>query len=192
MRYRALVILSAGLLSACQIDTSRYPESSPFKPVPVGATLILHQPLTIPADKVAVYLQNGKVLRYAEVEVLKPHCKFELYKIADKERVVHPDRFRIIKVSNNQAGFFRPTGTRLAETRIGVGIHLRMGAGGTDDGSPSMVTYMTEIRLQSANQPDVFKLSCGRLDDPGAEFLSIEEMRKALGDVFTLKTAEAS
>jgi len=189
MKYPVPVVLITGMLAACQIDTSQYPESSPFKPVPVGATLELHQPITIPADKLAVYLQAGEIRPYANIGIIRPYCKFELYRHSDKARVVRPDSFRIIKVTNNQALGFPQGNVRVAEARVGMGVHMRLGAGG-DDGSPSMVTYMTEMRLKSASQPEVFKMSCGRLDDLGSEFLSIEEMRKVLGTIFSLKTGQ--
>jgi len=51
--------------------------------------------------------------------------------------------------------------------------------------------FVTHLRLQSANQPEVFRLSCGHVDDPGSHYLSIEQIRKVLGDVFALRTAEA-
>lgn len=186
MRSRVLVFLAAGLLAACQIDTSRYPESSPFRPVPVGSTLTLNQPLTIPADKLAVHLQGGRVARFADVEVLKPHCKFELRRLADRERTVNPDSFRIIKVRNQESHSVSLEGFQTAGLRLGG----RLRADGADS-SPSMVAFVTYLDLQSVEQPEVFRLSCGHVDDPGSHYLSIEQIRKVLGDVFTLRTAEA-
>lgn len=190
MRSRLLVFLSAVLLSACQTDTSRYPDSSPFKPVPVGSILELHQPITIPADKLAVYLQGGKVRPFSEVDVTRAHCKFQLYRLSDRERTVHPDRFRITKVQHEETHSVSWPGIQYAAGRVGIGINVRIGSSGGDSDSPSVRAFVTQMRLQSANQPEVFRLSCGHVDDPGSHFLSIEQIRKTLGEVFTLRTGE--
>jgi hypothetical protein len=45
--------------------------------------------------------------------------------------------------------------------------------------------------LESKIQPDVFRMNCKRWDWPAiGEFLSINEMRQALGDYFTLTLAD--
>ncbi len=190
MRSRLLVFLSTVLLAACQIDTSRYPDSSPFKPVPVGSTLELHQPVTIPADKLAVYLQGGKVLPYSDINVTMAHCKFQLYRLSDRERTVHPDRFRITKVQHEETHSVSWPGIQYAAGRVGIGINMRIGSSGGDSDGPSVRAFVTQMRLQSANQPEVFRLSCGHVDDPGSHFLSIEQIRKVLGEVLTLRTGD--
>ena len=56
---------------------------------------------------------------------------------------------------------------------------------------PSHLTFSTTMYLESQLQPDVFRMDCKRWDwPPTGEFLSINEMREALGDYFTLTLAD--
>ena len=56
---------------------------------------------------------------------------------------------------------------------------------------PVHLTYSTTMYLESRIQPDVFRMECKRWDWPAdGKFLSINEMRQALGDYFTLTLAE--
>ncbi len=187
MRYPALVILTAGLLAACQYDAGHLPDTSPLKPVPVGSTLQLHQTLTIPADKVAVYLQGGRVMTFANVSVVNAHCKLEVYRRLDIEQTVRPDTFRITRVYQGEAHSASLVPLPVAEVRASRG--MRTSGGGSN--SPSARTIVTVMSLQSASQPDVLRLSCGHVDDPGSDHLSIDQIRKVLGDVFTLRTGGA-
>jgi hypothetical protein len=48
------------------------------------------------------------------------------------------------------------------------------------------------MQLRSAEQPDVFRLSCAHwVYPPYDQHVTIAEMRKALGNVFTLELAGA-
>lgn len=186
MRCRLLVVLTIGLLAACQTDTSHLPDTSPLKPVPVGSTLELHQTLNVPADKVAVYLQGGRVLPFANVNVTNAHCKFEVYRRLDAEQTVRPDMFHITHVYQGEA--HSVSLDRLQVAAGGVGIHLQFGIGGSS--SPSARAIVSVMTLHSPRQPHVFRLSCGHVDDPGSDQLSIAQIRKVLGEVFTLRTGD--
>jgi hypothetical protein len=76
---------------------------------------------------------------------------------------------------------------RLAGVSIGIGINV---VGAKGDGA-SLQTWSTRMTLRSARQPEVFRLSCGQaaLLHEG-QHVSINEMRKALGGVFTLDIAQ--
>ena len=181
-----VVIILAGLLAACQTDTSHLPDTSPLKQIPVGSSLELHQTLTIPADKVAVYLQGGRVMPYANVNVTLAHCKFEVKRRLDVEQTLRPDVFRVTHVYQGEAHSASLVPLAIAEVRAGRGI--RTSGGGSN--SPSARTIVTVMSLQSASQPDVLRLSCGHVDDPGSDQLSIAQIRKVLGEVFTLRTGD--
>jgi hypothetical protein len=69
---------------------------------------------------------------------------------------------------------------------IGIGINI----GSRGDGA-SLQTYSTRMTLRSARQPEVFRLSCGQAALPHeGQHVSINEMRKALGGIFTLDLAK--
>jgi hypothetical protein len=55
-----------------------------------------------------------------------------------------------------------------------------------DDG-PTFQSFSTRMDLRSEKQPNIFRLSCARWDDPGrGDHLSIAEIRRTLDGVFTL------
>lgn len=182
----AVIALCATLLASCQTSTYEGNENSPFYPVPAGSTLTLTRNLTIPAEQVAVFLQGGEVVASGGINQYYPHCKFELHRRLDKAQTVQADRFEIIKVTQEIGHSVTLDGLRLAGVSVGIGINI----GSRGDGA-SLQTYSTRMTLRSARQPEVFRLSCGQaaLTHEG-QHVSINEMRKALGNVFTLNVAK--
>ena len=171
-----LVLTSALLLVACEsqviIDVN-----SQFYSVPLGSEFVLNRDISIPADNTSAYLQYGKLVASRDVDFYKPHCKFELYTISTKARVVKPDTFVVIKIVDQRED-------------VSVAAPRYAGLGFSYGDGPLHLTYSTAMYLESNIQPDVFRLDCKRWDDPAiGEYLSINEMRDALGDYFTLKLA---
>jgi len=72
--YPAAFIL---MLAACSENNIK-DENSVFYAVPPGSTLVLKRTLTIRGDQVAVYVQDGEVMRYRDVNFYSPNCKFEI------------------------------------------------------------------------------------------------------------------
>lgn len=175
-----ILVFSAGLLLiSCESQVLK-DENSQFYSVSLGSELILHREITVPPDQTSVYLQYGKIAASRDVDFYKPHCKFELYKISTKARVVEPDTFVVIKIVDQRedVSVARPTYASLGFSYGDGPLHL---------------TYSTAMYLESAVQPDVFRIDCKRWDDPViGEYVSISEMREALGDYFTLKLADGS
>jgi hypothetical protein len=172
-----LVLNSALLLVACESQVI-VDVNSQFYSVPLGSEFILHREITVPPDQTSVYLQYGKIAASRDVDFYKPHCKFELYTISTKARVVKPDTFVVIKIVDQRED-------------VSVGAPRYAGLGLSYGDGPLHLTYSTAMYLESNIQPDVFRLDCKRWDDPAiGEYLSINEMRDALGDYFTLKLAD--
>ena len=186
MKFLGIIILAI-MLGACH-TASYYEgnENSPFYLVPAGSTLTLTRPLTVPADQVAVFLQGGEIVTSGRINQYYPHCKFELRHRRDAAQNVQADSFAITKVVQEVGHSVALDDLRLARTSVGVGIGINVG-GGWDDGG-SLQAFSTRLRLQSANQPEVFRLSCGQaaLLHEG-QHVSIKEMRQALGEIFSLQ-----
>ena len=181
---RQLILLSVvGFLAACQTAAYEGNENSPFYPVLAGSTLTLTRTVTIPADQVAVYLQGGEVVPAGRINQYYPHCKFELIHRRDTGQTVRPDDFEIIKVVRETGHSVALAGLQTAQMSVGIGINV-----GMDRDGSSLQTYSTRLMLRSARQPQVFRLSCGQaaLTHEG-QHVSINEMRKALGNLFTLE-----
>lgn len=181
----AVIPLLAALLVACQTSAYEGNENSPFYPVPAGSTLTLTHHLTIPAEQVAAFLQGGEVVASGRINQYYPHCKFELQRRLDKAQTVQPDSFEITKVVQEIGHSVALDGLQLAGVSVGIGINI----GSRGDGA-SLQTHSTRMTLRSARQPGVFRLSCGQTALPyEGRHVSINEMRKALGGVFTLAVA---
>ena len=191
---RFAVILLVVLLAACQ---SVAPDpSSPFYMPPVGSKLILNQGFVMPPRELKIFVQDGRLV-YAANEYY-PFCKFELYDLKDTPQEVKPDEFDIYSVSR-QTGVFAALDQidkrhLLASTGViggygGIGIGISGIGSGDFDGKPSPIVYGIRMDLRSSRQPNVFRMTCGHLQDPdmSAKFLSIDEIRQALGKAFTLR-----
>ncbi len=176
-----------GLLVAMLGCQGRYlgDENSPFYAPPVGTTVALNQSITIPGERTAVYLQGGEVRTFSEVSKYYPHCKFELRTREPSAREVRPDTFTVERVNRETAvSWSAIAGPRVAAA--GVGIVFGAGTEG-DGGSPE--TYATHLYLRSVRQPEVYRLTCQQWGyPPQGEHVSINDMRRALGAVFTLHT----
>ncbi|MGB5517335.1 MAG: hypothetical protein WBO73_02565 [Gammaproteobacteria bacterium] len=172
-----LGLCTAGLLAACESQTIK-DENSQFYSVPLGSRFTLNREITIPPDQTSVYLQYGKTVASRDVDFYYPHCKFELYTISTEGRLVKPDSFVVIRIVDKREDVSVTLPTY-------AGLSLSYGDG------PLHMTYSTAMYLESKIQPDVYRMDCKRWDDPAiGEYLSINEMRQALGDVFTLSLAE--
>lgn len=185
---KALFIFSVlALLSACGSPHVK-DENSAFYSVPVGSRLVLNQDVTIDADQVAVYVQNGQLLSYDDVDKYQPNCKFELYKISSSPRTVVADTFDIVKVEDNIESSSIQHSTRLASLHDRKwGINITMG--GLDHSE--VFNYATMLYLSSARQKDVYRMTCQYWESVLVDkYLSIAQMRAAMGEVFTLNIKE--
>lgn len=176
MAIRNSALLCAAVLSACAVQP--FDENSRFSAIPTGSILGLNQVIDIAADQVSVYLQAGRVMAYKEINYYLPHCKFELYSIAEQPRKVQPDEFVVTQVVDY---------TEMTSLRPVTTASLLTANDGYD-----IVTYTTIIYLKSVKQADVYRMSCMHWDDmANRRYLSISQMRKAMGEVFSLKINRA-
>jgi hypothetical protein len=171
-------LISAASLSACDNSQAVKDENSPFYSVSVGSTFTLNREITIQPDQTSVYLQFGKIELVRNLDFYKPHCKFELYTISEQARVVKPDTFVVTRIVDQREDVSRES-------------PLYAGLGMAYDTGPVNLTYSTAMYLESKKQPDVFRMDCKHWDWPNiGEYLSINDMRQALGDYFTLTLAD--
>ena len=176
-KYLLLAALSTALITAACESQNVRDEDSQFFSVPLGSTFTLNREITIQPDQASVYLQNGKLGAARDVDFYKPHCKFELYTISTGARVVKPDTFVVIRIVDQSED-------------VSIAWPIYAGLGMAGDG-PTHLTFSTTMFLESKIQPDVFRINCKRWDDPViGEYLSVSEMRQALGDYFTLTLAD--
>lgn len=187
---RFALVLFAALLSACQAARYAGDETSPYYVPPVGSRLVLNREVTIAANEVGVYLQNGKIVAFREINTYTPHCKLEVRRRLDAPQVVTPGAFEIRRVVRDESPFVSAARVLGGRPAPGVGVRISAG-GGQGDGGPTALAFATRLYLRSRAQPDVFRLSCGQWGYPAPaqapQFPSIAEMRQVLGDVMTLR-----
>lgn len=176
MRIPSILVILLGIMG-CQ---SRIHAGSVFYiyQIPAGAELTLHQAIRIAPQQAGRFIQNGKVLDYANVDVYAPNCKIEVNYVKDKWRKIEPDKFIITKVRRENE-LVRLEGLQLA------GL-LTVASGGA-----TAEVYSTVFYLRSPKQSDVSKLSCQHWDDPTiGDDLGISEMKRTLGTIMSLNMAQ--
>lgn len=176
---QACFVLVIAVLAGCSSHDVK-DEDSVYYAVPVGSTLVLHQQVNIRGDQVAVYVQNGELMQYDEVNFYLPNCKFQIYTMSEQPRTVQADTFEIIKVEDDIESSSLPESTDLAvlDKALAYGMLDRS----------YMFNYATLMYLNSAKQKDVYRMTCQHWEDVMDDrHLTIRQMRGAMGDVFTLE-----
>jgi hypothetical protein len=145
---------------------------------PAGSKLVLNRDIQIPPLSLKIYVQAGQ-LTYSPNQYY-PYCRFSVREVKPHAQRVQADEFQITR-SWQVRDLFATLST--------VPMLAAIFSGGGQDGKPSPITFGTEMDLRSADQPDVFRLMCGHLQDPNltARYLTVAQVREALGDVFTLR-----
>ena len=174
-----VAVLVIVFLAGCTVNDTK-DEDSVFYAVPVGSVLVLNQQVDIRGDQVAVYLQNGELMQYREVNFYMPNCKFEIYTMSEQARTVSQDRFEIVKVVDDIESSALQKSTRLAALDDAVTYGLL--------DKSYVFNYATLMYLQSEQQKDVYRMTCQHWEDVMDDrHLSVTQMRQAMGDVFKLE-----
>ncbi len=171
---RWLVLTAALLLSACSqsyivSDDHDYPYNLP----PVGSTLVVKKPITVPAGETRIFLQHGELLRKSKFDRYEESCSLELRKLADTPREIRPDTFIISRVERVMQEVVR--NESLPDGLMKTGLD--------NEGDP-MVVRGYHLWLGSERQPDVMRMTCrGHFDDLSrADPPSFNDIKHSLGD----------
>lgn len=169
MRLLVTVCLLATLVACAGSNPFAMP---PDSYVANGTSIRLNAPVTVPRNSVAVPIRGGHIgsrYRYDGT------CRLELKTLGKEPRVVEPDEFTVERT------------TWATEYFGGLDPRNMYAASMITDG-PSLLTYKTYIYLQSARQPDVFRLQCQHLQqsDGRPRYLTMAEIQVLLGDVMTV------
>lgn len=170
----ALVLILAGCGT-----TGRYGVDSPYYDYPSGVRLILNQPLEIPPDSATVRLQYGRLVARNGVQEQDPYCIFELSTVADSPQRVESDAFSVTRVRRSISTIARGESLPAGLVRVSMG---------SDSSGPTNYYYKTEFFLHSDTQPEVLLMTCQSNQNytPLKRYLTVAEIRLALGSIFTL------
>lgn len=176
---RSIFLALVALAAACETaykDGAPNERSSWFQ-VPAGSKLLLHRRLEVPPFQHAAYLQQGRLLRWYDVNLYAPYCALGLQGNREAARSVEPGEFVVRRVSL-QSLFM-----------LAAGPLLRVARDRNDDGMTYEVVA-TVMELSSPEQAAVRSLTCASWGLPqGRTYLTVEQIRRALGSQVTLELA---
>jgi hypothetical protein len=167
MHYFMIVLL---LLAGCAATPGNGPDRG---------RLDLLAPLIIPPGEASARLQYGHPVARNAVREYDPFCVFEIDTVSDSPQTVRPDSFRILQV------------TQSIDTIAALPYPALIKVGMSGNDLPSNIYYKTRFTLRSEQQSGARTLTClSNQHMPGVypfmRFLTLEEMRGALGNDFRL------
>jgi hypothetical protein len=178
-----VLALQLCFLVGCQSTPATKNRPTPSSVSIADSTLITHTDILIPPEQAHIYIQNGQILTVNGTNLYTPHCKLRLKNAQSDIQRISPDRFQIIEV-RHYTELFLLTNTN----RLQIAGQLVIGGGGGDLGD---IMYITELKLQSDQHPQVNKLLCQQLDDPGlGEYVSAEQIIETLGKIASLDSKD--
>lgn len=177
MKLHAILLLTS-LLTGCAVGPAIAPADADARDL---GELRLNRPLTVPAHRGWIYIQDGQVYDsagYISLQGLDQYytnCRLELRRASSSTVRLQPDRFRIVGLDHNQEFVQR--------------MPLMVAALDNQWASAATrVVMSTSFYLRSAQQPEVWRLRCAHWEDPwDAVYPSMAQIRKTLGEVFTLQ-----
>ena len=106
-----------------------------------------------------------------------------LQRLSGPQRI-SPDEFSVTRVERSTSTIAR--GESLPTGLVKVNM-------GDDSSGPSHYYYKTEFFLHSEAQPNVLEMTCQSNQNytPIKRYLTVEEIRQALGNIFTLRLPSA-
>lgn len=175
-----IAALAALMLPACALLEVEPDTASPFFAVPTGSVLEINQPLTIRAGSTRVWLQRGNV--GVGRDWWHPACNLEINTLdRERDQIVAPGSFEVVRVQGVEEY------TQLQAPMLAAASPVSLRAA-FDDGGVTWMWLGHHLWLDSAEQPDVRRLTCfGVYSRPfEARPPSIDQIREALGSAATL------
>jgi hypothetical protein len=172
----ALLLLS--LLTGCQSVQGPVDRDDPNHTPPVGSVIELTRPISVYPDYSRSFIQYGKAVSAQQLNRRYPWCQFRLYEppaALQSERTIQPDKFAVTQSYTSYAS------AAVLSNPIAASVVIPGMLG--NDGPPDL-DFSTIMKIVSAQQPQVVEFKCSIFSEPQVhEFLSINEMQQALGDV---------
>lgn len=178
-----LAVAALGTLTACATSGGGHAASV----VPAGSVLVLDRTLDMPPGGARVHIQGGRVVPEGDINRFVPHCSFGLRLQSGDEALIgaiRPGRF--------DTGRSRSWAQARREPGDGVRVAARgwpMLARSRERGGLIHLRFRTEIPLGSAEQPQVDDLTCQYDGEPYDGYLTLEQIRSALGPIASLRVA---
>jgi hypothetical protein len=167
-------------LIGCQTSNGPIDRNSPAHIPPAGSIIELQQPLRVYPGYSRSFIQFGKAVKSNELNRRYPWCQFRLYEppqALEAERNIQPDQF-LVTQSNRRFEVVASTPQLLASSILWLNML---------DDDPSDQNLSSIMKIQSEKQPQVVEFKCSILTEPQIfNYLSINEMQQAIGDLITI------
>lgn len=190
---QALSLASLLLLAACQpAFINGVPnENSPYFQVPVDSRFVLTRAVTVPANQDSAHFQDGKSLRWQDVDIYGSWCVLKLDTKRPQPQVIEPDTFMVKKVWTESYFHLARAPVSSARVHLAANGMTRFSVLDREMGeSRSYEVEATLMQLHSPTQPDVVRFVCAEWGVPqGGTFLTVAKIRATLGDYFRLELA---
>lgn len=169
MSWRVVIALIGFLLVSCRADVT----TDPAYIIPTaGSQVKINKQLKVPGGQTRIFFQRGQVVTKVKLDRYYPSCNFEVWKLRQEPTVIHPGSFVVSKTRRaiNQVVSLDPI--QIAGLRWSR----------YDDDHP-MIMHTVHMWLQSAKQPNVYRLTCRSwLAAPvDAKQPTMADMHEALG-----------
>ena len=171
------------LLAGCTTGFTVSLSGVPSAPIPEGAVIELHQPITIPPGSTRVWFQSGRPAPGYDWH--EPTCSLEVRTLDQNvEQTVEAGSFTVRRIQSlrDQAGLGTP-GLQLAA----VNVIAALGGGFGNDGY-FRIWKGYHFWLESVQQPEVLRMTCkgGYADEWKARSPSLADIRTALGEMASI------
>ncbi|MCP5142662.1 MAG: hypothetical protein H6926_05195 [Chromatiales bacterium] len=172
MTKAGVTLVLGAMLGGCAGFDAHFAEYDKEYRLQPGDVLVLETELAFPKDHARVKMQgDGPV---GGVDEYHPYCEMEVTVVSDGGFKLLPDRFAVWKFSEQI----------LPWNIVSVPMHVASG----EPDSHSQITYISDIWLRSANQPEALKMSCRHVVEPqDRRHVTVAEMREALQGVFRIE-----
>lgn len=176
MNRYTLITLSVLLMLGCRAGATTYPE---YIIPTAGSVVKIKRSLVVPAGQTRVFLQRGQVVSKRNLDRYYPSCNFEVWKLRQRPTTIRPGTFSVARTVRDIDYMVQFKPMQLAA----------FGRVDYDDGGQDMIIHVVHMRLKSAQQPNVYRLTCRSWQDfPfDAREPNIADMREALGSKASIK-----
>lgn len=189
MRVALISLMLAALLTGCQSLTSyRDDPGSRYYPVPAGARFTLNRSLTFEPHQASVYIQYGQVMRMSQVQQYDPFCKLQLEQLSASPRSIGPADMTVTRTQQyTMETAFSEAAPRLY-AQLSFTVAQGAGGGEPDAGGVPLFSFIMRMDLDSAAEPQLFRLTCARWFYPGMEDrVTVADIRRTLSPLITLR-----
>ncbi|MCP4993981.1 MAG: hypothetical protein GY934_09385 [Gammaproteobacteria bacterium] len=171
-----LLVLTFLLMTGCGTAAT----TDPAYVIPAAGSVVkIKRSLVVPAGQTRVYLQRGQVVSKRSLDRYYPSCNLEVWKLRQRPTTIRPGRFSVARTVREIDFMVQFKPLQLAAlNRVDY-----------DEGGQSLVIHVVQMRLKSAQQPNVHRLTCRSWQDfpHDAKEPTMADMGEALGNYASIR-----